>query len=1042
MRCPKCGAEINDAAKFCTSCGTPIAQRGRPQRQGYSSPGQQTVRRQTASRAGQQGRAAGSRQAYSQAYSQPYGERQPKKKFPVVPLIALLLVAVVAVQLIFHPFGGGKNRTEEAFNRLCEMTSLGTQSYLYSRILTEQLLETDITTADPAKVNELFDRCLAAWEATGKAAGQMDSMARSVAKMKGLKSIGGAAAKSVRTGTDASGQDAIGETLDAEMSVTRCGQLAYQYSGDVTSCMTRVRELRQVYNGRGTSMAEWNSRVEATAASCTTVVFLSGEVTEGGTTLLNNGEPHSLRTISHDIKRGSLAVQNTDVLVDVGDSGATIVMGSNDTVTVNQSDIADSLPTGDSSVISVNTHPEGANDQTITFHRTSLRAWFILDGVGGFTISRGQKGTSTPVTPPEVPGGCFFPVNTDGEFTEQEINQNFPQNCGFERPEVPNQHIEEWTPPIHHEDIEREIENINNTGSSNTGSTPSTNNPVSESILNEQRTITGAQDGTITVSMLWGTHDDVDLHMDTPDGSHIYYSNKTAGGGTLDVDMNASSLVDNPIENIFFPDPAEGHYKVYIRDYRDRTPDISTHYLVRVNVAGEERVFEGDIDATGTEIVIFEFDYVRPANQQPTTPPLTEESMNERLSNANAGVGDITVSLAWDSWDDVDLHMNTPAGGHIYYRNKNADGGTLDVDRNAGSERVLDPVENIYFAVPQNGHYKVWLNEYSDRTDGTTHYIVRVKIGDQTQTFEGTIDGTGTDIPILEFDYGGAREYPEETFQGHRYRFYADLENPMTWSQARDICIGAGGHLVTITSAEEMQYLANLMNDYFARFPEDKERFCRPWIGGYGMTGLWNWVTGEPFEYSNFAPGKPDNNGQDEFFLHICNDSYQWNDLNNGDTLEHLHRGFICEFDSLADLDEGSLDQSLSEAGAMSGDITISMLWDSEDDFDLHVFTPDGTEIYYSNPAAAGGELDVDANSDSDNLSSSPVENIYFADPVPGQYWVYVNNYEDRTPDSAGNYLVRVTVGNESRTYTGSLADEDETVEVMGFQYNGVQRQS
>jgi uncharacterized protein YfaP (DUF2135 family) len=537
--------------------------------------------------------------------------------------------------------------------------------------------------------------------------------------------------------------------------------------------------------------------------------------------------------------------------------------------------------------------------------------------------------------------------------------------------------------------------------------------------------------------MLWGTHDDVDLHMDTPDGSHIYYSNKTAGGGTLDVDMNASSLVDNPIENIFFPDPAEGHYKVYIRDYRDRTPDISTHYLVRVNVAGEERVFEGDIDATGTEIVIFEFDYVRPANQQPTTPPLTEESMNERLSNANAGVGDITVSLAWDSWDDVDLHMNTPAGGHIYYRNKNADGGTLDVDRNAGSERVLDPVENIYFAVPQNGHYKVWLNEFSDRTDGTTHYIVRVKIGDQTQTFEGTIDGTGTDIPILEFDYGGAREYPEETFQGHRYRFYADLENPMTWSQARDICVGAGGHLVTITSAEEMQYLANLMNDYFARFPEDKERFCRPWIGGYGMTGLWNWVTGEPFEYSNFAPGKPDNNGQDEFFLHICNDSYQWNDLNNGDTLEHLHRGFICEFDSLADLDEGSLDQSLSEAGAMSGDITISMLWDSGDDFDLHVFTPDGTEIYYSNPAAAGGELDVDANSESDNLSSSPVENIYFANPVPGQYWVYVNNYLDRTPDRAGNYLVRITVGGQSETFTGSLANEDDTVEVAGFQYNG-----
>jgi hypothetical protein len=85
----------------------------------------------------------------------------------------------------------------------------------------------------------------------------------------------------------------------------------------------------------------------------------------------------------------------------------------------------------------------------------------------------------------------------------------------------------------------------------------------------------------------------------------------------------------------------------------------------------------------------------------------------------------------------------------------------------------------------------------------------------------------------------------------------------------------------------------------------------------------------------------------------------------------------------------------------------------------------------------AGGELDVDANSESDNLSSSPVENIYFANPVPGQYWVYVNNYLDRTPDRAGNYLVRITVGGQSETFTGSLANEDDTVEVAGFQYNG-----
>jgi uncharacterized protein YfaP (DUF2135 family) len=134
---------------------------------------------------------------------------------------------------------------------------------------------------------------------------------------------------------------------------------------------------------------------------------------------------------------------------------------------------------------------------------------------------------------------------------------------------------------------------------------------------------------------------------------------------------------------------------------------------------------------------------------------------------------------------------------------------------------------------------------------------------------------------------------------------------------------------------------------------------------------------------------------------------------------------------------ESILNEQRTITGAQDGTITVSMLWGTHDDVDLHMDTPDGTEIYYSNPAAAGGELDVDANSESDNLSSSPVENIYFANPVPGQYWVYVNNYLDRTPDRAGNYLVRITVGGQSETFTGSLANEDDTVEVAGFQYNG-----
>jgi uncharacterized protein YfaP (DUF2135 family) len=79
----------------------------------------------------------------------------------------------------------------------------------------------------------------------------------------------------------------------------------------------------------------------------------------------------------------------------------------------------------------------------------------------------------------------------------------------------------------------------------------------------------------------------------------------------------------------------------------------------------------------------------------------------------------------WNRYDDVDLHILAPEDAHIYYSNKTAGGGRLDVDANAGGQRILDPVENIYFDNPKNGHYKVWLNQYSDRSDDSASYIVR-----------------------------------------------------------------------------------------------------------------------------------------------------------------------------------------------------------------------------------------------------------------------------------------------------------------------------
>ena len=102
-----------------------------------------------------------------------------------------------------------------------------------------------------------------------------------------------------------------------------------------------------------------------------------------------------------------------------------------------------------------------------------------------------------------------------------------------------------------------------------------------EHILNSM----GAGKGVITISMLWNTTDDIDLHVITPSGEEINYGNRQAGGGMLDVDMQVSYFVDNPVENIFFETAERGTYSVFIVNFTDRNPGDS-EVLVRVSVRG------------------------------------------------------------------------------------------------------------------------------------------------------------------------------------------------------------------------------------------------------------------------------------------------------------------------------------------------------------------------------------------------------------------------------------------------------------------------
>ena len=106
--------------------------------------------------------------------------------------------------------------------------------------------------------------------------------------------------------------------------------------------------------------------------------------------------------------------------------------------------------------------------------------------------------------------------------------------------------------------------------------------------------------GNPQITLIWGTVDDLDLHVVEPSGEEIGYGNRTSDtGGTLDVDSNAGcgSPDENPVENVFWPvgTASQGNYTVYVDFYRRCTDGTGpVHFSVRTLVNGVETFYDGE----------------------------------------------------------------------------------------------------------------------------------------------------------------------------------------------------------------------------------------------------------------------------------------------------------------------------------------------------------------------------------------------------------------------------------------------------------------
>ena len=115
-------------------------------------------------------------------------------------------------------------------------------------------------------------------------------------------------------------------------------------------------------------------------------------------------------------------------------------------------------------------------------------------------------------------------------------------------------------------------------------------------------------------------------------------------------------------------------------------------------------------------------------------------------------------------------------------------------------------------------------------------------------------------------------------WNGHLYRL---TSAELNWDEAEAEAVRLGGHLVTINSAEEQQFL----EDTFMSGANDRTRY---WIGlnDVANEGNFVWVNGELVTFTNWDLGEPNNNKNDEHYT-VVNWNYAvgggikrtWNDI-------------------------------------------------------------------------------------------------------------------------------------------------------------------
>jgi hypothetical protein len=159
---------------------------------------------------------------------------------------------------------------------------------------------------------------------------------------------------------------------------------------------------------------------------------------------------------------------------------------------------------------------------------------------------------------------------------------------------------------------------------------------------------------------------------------------------------------------------------------------------------------------------------------------------------------------------------------------------------------------------------------------------------------------------------------------GHSYARVDVAGGDIGWPQARDGAAamtysGVAGHLATVTTLSESDFITEFLLAGAPRVSVFGGYPVTAWLGavqpssGAEPAGEWQWITGEPFSFTNWKAGEPNEFIAGEDFLHVwargshdeLDVAGMWNDTLSPNPFKV--GSFVVEFDTpLPDQNSGS----------------------------------------------------------------------------------------------------------------------------------------